>query len=226
MAASVQINVNENLYIRDPQSSRLGKKIIHDGIALINDVGLEAFTFKKLATRIGSTEASIYRYFTNKHLFLVFLVSYYWEWVRFRIDFNTMNVTDPVRKLKIVINTIVDTIRLATPGEFIDRDALHHLVVFEGSKAYHVKEVDEENKQGFFRTLKMLNAKITSIILEINPDFPYPKAAASDLLEMANNHHYYAEHLPSLTDIKVSQENMTELEQLMEYFIFRLIGKH
>ncbi|MEO1258532.1 MAG: TetR/AcrR family transcriptional regulator [Bacteroidota bacterium] len=225
MAASVQINVNENLYLRDPQSTKLGKKIIKEGIFLINDLGLESFTFKKLAGRIESTEASIYRYFTNKHIFLVYLVSYYWEWVRFRIDFNCMNVEDPVRKLKIVVKTIVDTVRLANPAEYIDRDELHHLVIFEGSKAYHVKEVDEENKQGFFRTLKALNAKIAGIILDINPSFPYPKAAASDLLEMANNHHYYAAHLPSLTDIVIRDENMEELEKLMEYFIFRLIGQ-
>ena len=225
MSASVQINVNKNLYLRDPQSTALGKKIIREGILLINELGLESFTFKKLADRIDSTEASVYRYFTNKHHLLVYLVSYYWEWVRFRIDFNSMNIEDPVRKLKIVIKTIVDTVRLATPADYIDRDALHRLVIFEGSKAYHVKEVQEENKQGFFRTLKMLNAKIAETIKAINPDFPYPKAAASDLLEMANNHHYYAEHLPSLTDIKVHADNMDELEKLMEYFIFRLIGK-
>ena len=225
MPVSVQISVNDNLYLRDPQSSELGKNMIREGISLINELGIESFTFKKLAARIQSTEASIYRYFTNKHYFLVYLVSYYWEWVRFRIDFNTMNVVDPERKLKIAIKTIVDTIRLANPADFIDRDALHQLVVLEGTKAYHVKEVDEENKQGFFRTLKLLNAKIAGIILEINPDFPYPTAASSDLLEMANNHFYYAQHLPSLTDIKLENDNMRELELMMEYFIFRLIAK-
>ena len=223
MAASVQISVSENLYLRDPQSTVLGQRIIQEGIALINKIGIESFTFKKLAERINSTEASIYRYFTNKHLLLVYLVSYYWEWIRFRIDFNTMNVDDPARKLKIVIKTIVDTIRLATPAAYIDRDALHQLVIFEGTKAYHVKEVEEENKQGFYSTLKMLNTKIAGIITEINPQFPYPKAAASDLLDMANQHHYYAEHLPSLTDIKLEKDNVEELEQLMEHFIFRLI---
>ena len=225
MPASVQISVNENLYLRDPQSSDLGRRIIQEGIALINELGIESFTFKKLGVRIKSTEASIYRYFTNKHVFLVYLVAYYWEWVRFRIDFNTMNVDEPKKKLKIVIKTIVDTVRLATPAKYIDRDALHQLVIFEGSKAYHVKDVDEENKQGFFRTLKRLSAKIAGIILEINPDFPYPKAAASDLLEMANNHFHYSKHLPSLTDIKLENENMEELEEMMEYFIFRLISK-
>lgn len=223
MSVSVQINVNESLFLRDPQSSTLGKKIIQHGIELINELGVESFTFKKLATRISSTEASIYRYFNNKHLFLVYLVSYYWEWVRFRIDFNTMNIEDPKRKMQIVIKTIVDTIRKATPAEFIDRDALHQLVVVEGSKTYHVKGVDKENKQGFFRTFKLLSAKIAEILLEINPDFPYPKALASDLLEMANNHHYFTEHLPAMTDIKIEQDNMEELEKMMEYFVFKLI---
>lgn len=225
MAASVQIDVNEKLFLRDPQSTDLGKKIIRDGIALINEIGLESFTFKKLAAQIQSTEASIYRYFSNKHMLLVYLVCYYWEWVRFRIDFNTMNVEDPKRKLKIVIKTIVDTIRLATPADYIDRDALHRLVIFEGAKAYHVKEIEEDNKEAFFLTLRRLNARIAGIIQAINPAFPFPKAAASDLLEMANHHHYYATHIPDLTDIQLCDDNMDELEKLMEYFVFRLVDR-
>jgi len=35
-AVSVQIKVNSNLYLRDPQETKLGKKIIEYGIQLIN----------------------------------------------------------------------------------------------------------------------------------------------------------------------------------------------
>ncbi len=224
MAVSIQIKVNKGLYLRDPQESKLGKKIIEHGILLIDEIGLEHFTFKKLAERIHSTEASIYRYFENKHLFLVYLLSWYWEWMRFRIDFNTMNIKDPKEKLRIVIKTIVDTIRLSTPAEFIDRDALHRIVLSEGPKAYHIKEVDEENKKGFFLTYKALNKRIAKIILEINSEFPYPKALASTLLEMSNNHIYFAQHLPSMTDVKEKNQKLEhEVGKLMEYFAFKLI---
>ena len=224
MAVSIQIEVNENLYLRNPQESKLGKKIIQYSILLMDEIGFEQFTFKKLAERIQSTEASIYRYFENKHLLLVYLLSWYWEWMKFRIDFNTMNVKDPKEKLKIVIKTIVDTIRLSRPAEYIDRDSLHRIVLQEGPKAYHIKEVDEENKKGFFLTYKALARKIGDIVLEVNPDFPYPKSLASTLLEMSNNHIYFAQHLPSLTDVKCENGQLEQdVEDLMIHFSFKLV---
>lgn len=223
MAVSVQIKVNANLYLRDPQETKLGKKIIQEGITLIDKIGIERFTFKKLAIAMHSTEASIYRYFENKHALLVYLVSWYWEWVRFRIDFNSMNVTDPKKKLKITIKTIIDTIRLATPAEYIDRDLLHNIVVKEGIKAYHINQVDKENEMGFFTPYKALNQKIASIISEVNPDFPYPNTLASNLLEMSNNQMYFAQHLPKVTDLNMENGNTEELETMLAFFVFKLI---
>ncbi len=223
MSASVKIKVNPRLFLRDPQESKLGKKMIQHGIELIDDIGIEKFTFKKLAARMDSTEASIYRYFVNKHFFLVYLVSWYWEWVNFRIGFNSMNIEDPKRKMRIIIKTIVDTIRLANPVEYIDRDLLHRIVVKEGIKSYHINQVEEENKLGFFSSYKDLSQKIAGIIKEVNPNFPYPQTLASNLLEMANNHTYFAEHLPTLTDIKLKKGKMSPLEEMLEYFVFKMI---
>lgn len=223
MAVSVQIKVNSNLYLRDPQETKLGKKIIQHGIQLIDEIGIENFTFRKLADKMSSTEASIYRYFENKHALLVYLVSWYWEWVRFRIDFNAMNIEDPRRRLKITIKTIIDTIRLATPAEYIDRDLLHNIVVKEGMKAYHINQVDKENEMGYFTPYKALGQKIANIILAVNPDFPYPKTLASNLLEMANNQMYFAEHLPKLTDLKMKDGDMSELDKMLNFFVFKLI---
>ncbi len=224
MFASVQIKVNPQLFLRDPQESKLGKKIILYGIRLMDEIGLEVFTFKKLAAKMGSTEASIYRYFENKHLFLVYLMSWYWEWVNFRIDFNCMNVTDPKARLRIVIKTIIDTVRLSTPAEYIDRDALNRIVITEGIKGYHSKKVDSENKQGFFAAYKNLNQKIAGILLENTPDFPYPHTLASNLVEMSHNHIYFAQHLPALTDVRVKTKELLEMEEMLMYFACRVLG--
>lgn len=225
MAVSIQIKLNDKLYLRDPQATKLGQKIIYHSILLIDEIGFEGFTFKKLAERIESTEASIYRYFENKHLLLVYLVSWYWEWMKFRIDFNTMNIDDPIRKLHIVLSIIVDTAKRNTSIEFVDEDVLHRIVVAEATKAYHTKSVDDDNRQGFFLTYKDLAKKIAKIILEIKPDFPYPHAMASTILEMANNHIYFAQHLPSLTDIQVKEADFSQVVQLLEFFSFSLLDK-
>lgn len=223
MAVSILIRLNDKLYLRDPQATKLGKKIIQHSILLIDEIGVEEFTFKKLAQRIASTEASVYRYFENKHLLLIYLLCWYWEWMKFNIDYNTMNIIDPRRKLKIVISSIVATSRRNTSIDFVDEDVLHRIVVAEATKAYHTKQIDEENKFGFFFTYKALNKTIADIIEEIRPNYPYPRALAVTLLEMANSHIYFAQHLPSLTDITLEGDDLGEVEQLLNDFAFGLL---
>ncbi|HBY69084.1 MAG TPA: TetR family transcriptional regulator, partial [Flavobacteriaceae bacterium] len=86
---NLQIRVNENLYLKDPESSSLGKKIIENSIILIEEIGFEGFTFKKLGDRIQSPEASIYRYFENKHKLLLYLTSWYWSWKEYQLVIKT-----------------------------------------------------------------------------------------------------------------------------------------
>ena len=45
---SVKIDINDKIYVKDPESSDLGKRIIEHSILMIHDLGFEAFTFKKV----------------------------------------------------------------------------------------------------------------------------------------------------------------------------------
>jgi hypothetical protein len=83
--------------------------------------------------------------------------------------------------------------------------------------------VDAENKEGLFLNYKMLSEKVAAVIREINPEFPYPRTLASNLFEMANNHIYFAQHLPRLTDVHVKEDNFEEVEEMLNYFSFRLL---
>ena len=225
MAIGIKITLNEGLYLKDPQETALGKKIIKFSIILIDEIGFEAFNFKKLAQRMKSTEASVYRYFVNKHMLLLYLVSWYWEWVSYLIDFNTMNIEDPQRRLNIIIVTIVSASKENPSIEYVNESVLHRIIIAEGTKAYHTKEVDKENKEGFFLNYKRLAEKVAAVISELNPDFPYPRALASNLFEMANNHIYFAQHLPRLTDVKVDGENFEQVEKMLSYFACNLLKK-
>ncbi len=224
MAIGIKISLNEGLYLRDPQETTLGQKIIQHSILLIDKIGFEAFNFKKLALQMGSTEASVYRYFENKHLLLIYLVSWYWEWVSYLCDIHTMNIEDPKRRLRIIISTFVYASKDNPSIDYVNESVLHKLIIAEGSKAYHTKTIDEENKDGFFLNYKTLAQKVADVILEIKPDFPYPHALASNLFEMANNHIYFAQHLPRLTDIQVTENNFDEVEKMLEFFAFRVLG--
>ena len=113
MAVNIQVSLNPGLYLKDPQESDLGKRIIQHSILLMEELGFEQFNFKKLAEAMGSTEASIYRYFENKHKLLTYLVSWYWEWLRYMIEIKTFNVEDPKKKLEIILHTFVS---ISDPG--------------------------------------------------------------------------------------------------------------
>lgn len=225
MPIGIKISLNDKLYLRDPQETTLGKKIIQQSILLIDEIGFEAFNFKKLAKAMSSTEASVYRYFENKHYLLIYLVSWYWEWVSYLIDIHVMNIDDPKRRLKIIIETLVYASKDNPSIEYVNESVLHRLIIAEGTKAYHTKEVDKENTEGFFINYKKLSDKVADVISEVNPKFPYPHTLASSLFEMANNHIYFAQHLPRLTDVKVKGNNFEEVEQMLEYFAFNLLKK-
>jgi len=225
MSIGIKISLQQGLYLRDPQETALGQKIIKNSILLIDELGLEAFNFKKLAKCMESTEASVYRYFENKHMLLLYLVSWYWEWVSFLMDLNTRNIEDPKRRLKIIIETLVSASKENPSIEYVNESVLHRIIISEGSKAYHIKTIDKENKEGFFLNYKKLSEKVANVIIEINPKFPYPHTLASNLFEMANNHIYFAQHLPRLTDVQVEGENFEDVEKMLQYFAFQLLEK-
>ena len=66
LLSNFKITINEKLYVKDPETSELGRNILQNSIILIDEMGFEAFTFKKLGEKIQSNESSIYRYFENK----------------------------------------------------------------------------------------------------------------------------------------------------------------
>ncbi len=81
MNFQLKFKVTEKLYLKDPEKSELGKSIVKNAIELIFEIGFEHFTFKKLATKIGSTEATIYRYFSSKHKLLTYILNWYWSYL-------------------------------------------------------------------------------------------------------------------------------------------------
>lgn len=223
MTVSLQMKLNEKLFLRDPMLTEIGRKIIGKSIEMIERMGIEDFTFRKLAHEIESTEATIYRYFENKHTLLIYLVSWYYAWLEYQIVVKTINIAEPSEKLKITIQVLAKPDKIGIETSELDENLLRHIVCAEGSKAYLTKQVDAQNKEGFFIHYKSLCKTISSIISGINKDFPYSKSLASNLVEMSFHHLYYALHLPSLTDVKTEQGKVKGLTELLEYFCFQML---
>ncbi len=48
---SVRITINDKLYVKDPESSNLGKRIVEESILMINDIGFESFHIQKVRSK-------------------------------------------------------------------------------------------------------------------------------------------------------------------------------
>jgi len=201
LLGNIQISVNPNLYLKNPESSSLGKRILEGGVPLIEELGFENFTFKKLAANIGSTEASIYRYFESKHKFLLYLNSWYWSWMEYRFILVTTNIDDPNIRLKNAIKLLMEEVVEDGSIPHINEILLHRILISESSTAYTTKSVDEANKLGAYRKYKQLVQRICDIILEINPSYKYPHMLISTVIEGGHHQRFFSEHLPRLTDI-------------------------
>ncbi len=193
--------MNEHLYLKDPTSSDLGHKILSGSIVLISSLGFEKFTFKKLALEIDTTEASIYRYFESKQKILLYLINWYWSCMWFRIHMGTQNIIDAEVRLKNCIH-ILTAIPNPINELVLDNElALKQIVINESSKVLLTKNVDDENKNGTFSEYKKVVEFVSSIILEINPTYEFPNMLISTMIEGSNQQHFFAEHLPRLTNI-------------------------
>jgi len=224
MDIQLQIKMNEKLFLRDPELSELGKKIIQDSIQLIYKNGFEAFTFKKLAVDIGSTEAGIYRYFENKHRLLIYLTAWYWSWLEYQVTFHTNNIHDPVVKLKMVIKLLATTLEDSVSTPHVDKNILHQIIITEGTKAYLTKRVSEDNKDQLFKPYKDLCAIIGNMILECSPNYLYPKSLASTIIEMAHFQNFFMKNLPSLTDFADNKDE-AEIVRFLEDLVFSSLKK-
>jgi len=211
LLSKFSIQVCESVYLKNPETSDLGLKIIIGSIDMLDDIGFDQFTFRKLAKEIGSTEASIYRYFESKHKLLLYLTSWYWSWLEYRVVFGTANVPSVIDRLKISVKIITEKIESEDHSfSHINEVKLNRILVSEASKSYLTKKVDVENKEGAFADYKELVARISQFILEHNTGYKYPQMLISTILEGAHLQHFFADHLPKLTNTYKGENSITD----------------
>jgi AcrR family transcriptional regulator len=223
MDFQVRFAVNNKIYIRDPESSEIGKQIVKSSIDLIYKLGFEQFTFKKLALEIESTEATIYRYFENKHRILLYILNWYWSYMEFLVDFRLQNVSDKKEKLTIIIELLTHELPESTGKFDYNKKFLNQIVLAESSKVYLTKEVAEINKNEVFKPYKDLCAKIAEVIKAYNPKFKYPKSLSTTLIETSHVQQYFSTYLPRLTD-STPKNKSTFTAEFLEEVLFKTLA--
>ena len=212
LLANIKITINDKLYVKDPETSDLGRKILKNSILLIDEIGFEAFTFKKLGEKIQSNESSIYRYFENKHKLLVYLSSWYWSWVEYNLVFATNNISNPEEKLNKGIRIVTQNIEDDHKTPHIDESILNKIIISEFTKTLLTKEVDEENKEGFFLVYKRVIHRLIEMINDVNPNYTYAKSLASSIIEGSLHQHFLKDHFKTIT-------NFSENDCLSDFYL-------
>jgi AcrR family transcriptional regulator len=216
-------SLNERLFVKNPQSTVLGKKIIAESIQLMSTIGYEHFTFKKLSVEIETTEASIYRYFLNKHKLLIYLVSWYWSYLEFQIIIQLNNINDPAEKIKKIIDILVWEDNQEMNFESFDHQALYLIVIAEGNKTYLSKDVDENNKDLLYKPFKDLSTRIAKIFSEYNSGYKYPNTLASSVIDLSHLQYYFMHHLPRLSDFS-KKKRPKDIEAFLENLVFKTLS--
>jgi hypothetical protein len=82
----------------------------------------------------------------------------------------------------------------------INESILNKIIIQEFTKTIITKEIDEENKEGFFLIYKRVINRIIEMIHEVNPNYIFAKTLASSIIEGALHQHFLKDHLKTITD--------------------------
>ncbi|SNR35425.1 TetR/AcrR family transcriptional regulator [Lutibacter flavus] len=200
LLSNIKIEVPYGIYLKDPESSALGKKIIENSIIQIEEIGFENFNFKKLGQLIGSNESSIYRYFESKHKLLIYLTSWYWSWIEYQLVIETYSISNSKDKLNKAIEVVTRTTKQDNKFSHINEVLLNQIIINENSKSYLTKDVDIENNEGYFMPYKRIVQRIAEIISAYNDLYKYPLSLASTIIESALHQQFIKVHFKSITN--------------------------
>lgn len=200
MDVQLKIALNEALYLRNPVENETGRNILVAGAQLMDDLGLEEFTFRKLAAQIRCTEANIYHYFKNKQRLLLYFTDLYWSWLDQQLYLMSLEQRDPVQQLDEAILLLTTFPERTLQPSIVPATVLRRIVIADGHKTYFTKQVDDDNQLMLFKPFKDLCRRIVDMIHAIQPGYAFAHSLATTVIEMSHTLNFYKDHLPALTD--------------------------
>jgi AcrR family transcriptional regulator len=203
----LSIRVSDRLFLKDPESSALGRNILTTSVQIIDEIGMERFTFKKLANTLQTTESSVYRYFENKHMLLLYMSTWYWSWLETYMVFRTANLTDPKDKLRIMISILCKDDWENKVMNSMNLNLLKRIVVSESPKAYMAKQTGNLPMDEIFRGFEQLCLRFEELFRVINPEFRHTRRLSSTMIEGVLQQTFYVTYLTSFSSIEENQKD-------------------
>ena len=205
MIAHYHLEPDASLTLRSTNSP-MGTRILAMGIDLMLELGLEAFTFKKLAERMGSTELTVYHYFANKQRLLQYYFQLYWMWLHTYCVQEGRTLKDPRARLHGDVKALCGIWQADSMAAQINPAKLRALVIAEGSKSFQHKNVDADNQLKLFKPYKDLCRHVATELKACSPRMRSPRSFATTLVEMAHSLEFAMHHLPALTELSEKRD--------------------
>lgn len=183
-------------------------------------MGFEQFTIKKLAESIGTTEGSVYRYFENKHKILLYLVSWFWGFIEYRLVFSLSNIESGEEQLRKALLLLITTVEENEMNSEFNLKILHHIVIEESAKTYLTRHVDQENEVDAFSVYKRVCNRLAMIVQSLNPEYRFPNSLMSLVTDGILRQQFYKMHLPSISDIGCDTDLLEFTENLIKKTIY------
>lgn len=139
-------------------------------------------------------------------MLLLYLTAWYWAWMEVNYVYSTANLESSKARLSIAMRLIVNG-PVFTKNVHINPADLRNIVVNESLKGYLTKTVDAEHENGIFAQVYSFGERISELIFEINPAYPYPKTLAYTIMESSLLHAFNAKHLPDMTEQSLNSSN-------------------
>lgn len=205
------------LYVKDPLSSPVGMQILASAVPMIQSAGLEGLTFKKLAFEMKSTEATIYRYFSNKQQLLMYSMSIYAAALQMRLMLTTSNITQPQDKLRAAIKSLLEVPRRDGTLEGMRMIHLHAIWCAEMPKHMDGSLAENSQRKAWYQDITDLVARLKDVMSAACGSANCSDFQCWMLLEWTQRfNHPDRNNLPFKTD-KISEEAF--VESLIQMFV-------
>jgi hypothetical protein len=126
--------------------------------------------------------------------------------MEYQLVFGVANMQSPESKLQKAIELITNNKNNKIAIDGISINKLIRIVISESSKSYLTKDVSKSNKQGAYQSYKKFVLRLADIIKEINPGYKFPNMLLSTIIEGAHLQVFFAEHLPTLTNVQKNND--------------------
>lgn len=215
---NISIKIDPEIFLKDPESSELGLSIIKESIDTLYKIGYDDFNFKKLSDKINTSEASIYRYFENKHRLLLYLINWFWLWMEYRLIYSAIDETGKRKRIEKAIVILCTEVDKSEKLAHIDVYKLYHIVISDVSRHYF-KGLKNEECENLYHGYYSLCQRLSHLIHTSSPNYKNPLTLSSAIIDMVFFQKFLIERLPGLTDLEEK-----DLEKFFIKTVFKILN--